>query len=324
MTKTSPDHAFVDDPRNENIKIGIRNGMSMKFEIFHRAEANISVFDSSVLLGDGIWEGMRAKLGNIQFAKEHLKRLYESANALWIDIGITPKEMLQLLYDTIDANEGMSEDTNVHIRLVVSRGLKKTPYQGLSANIGKATIIIIPEYKKIDPDSQKQGISLITSWVRRGNSDTKDEQWNHLSKATDVSASISASMVGADGALMLDNNGFVKTCNATNFFIVRDGELWTATKDNIMRGITRQKTIDCAKIEGITVRETNFTLTDVYNAEEAFCTGTFAGQVHVKSVDGHLIGNGCSGPLTKRINLRYEQMSLENTSRSRLSTLSEI
>jgi branched-chain amino acid aminotransferase len=315
------DHSFIEDSRNDDIKIGIRDGVSLKFTLFPRNEAKISVFDSSVLVGDGVWEGLRVINGNVQYVEEHFERLFETAYALWIDLGVTKQELLQLIYDTIDSNLGMNQSNDVHIRLICTRGLKSTPYQSRKVNIGKSLIIIIPEYKKVNENSYIDGLRLITSWVRRGNPDTKDEMWNHLSKATDIMASLSAENAGADAALMLDNQGFVKTCNATNFFIVRKGELWAPTKDNQMHGITRQKVLDVARNAGLIVKELNFTNTDVYSADEAFCTGTFASQVPVKSVDGLIIGKGRMGPITEKIRELYKLDALANVSRSRENTL---
>lgn len=323
-TQLNGDHSFIEDPRNESIKIGIRDGVSMKFELFDRNEAKISVFDSSVLVGDGVWEGLRIINGNVQYVYEHFERLFQTAYALWIDLGVTKRELLNLIYETVDANPGMKESEDVHLRLICTRGLKSTPYQSKKVNIGKALIIIIPEYKKVTKDSYENGIKLITSWVRRGSPDTKDEMWNHLSKATDIMASLSAESAGADGALMLDHQGFVKTCNATNFFIVRKGELWAPTRDNQMHGITRQKVLDVSRKHGITVREMNFTLTDVYSADEAFCTGTFASQVPVKQVDGLLIGSGSMGPLTENISKWYKEDVLQDVSLSREASLNRL
>lgn len=317
----SGDHSFEEDPRNATVQIGIRDGVSMKFELFRRDEAKISVFDSSVLVGDGVWEGLRVVRGNVQYAREHLQRLFETAYALWIDLGVSKKELLQMIYDTIDANAGMAESPDVHLRLICTRGLKSTPYQSRKVNIGKSLIIIIPEYKRVTPATYDSGIRLITSWVRRGAPDTKDEMWNHLSKATDVMASLHAESAGADGALMLDHSGFVKTCNATNFFIVRRGELWAPTRDNQMHGITRQKVLDLARHNGVVVHEKNFTLTEVYTADEAFCTGTMASQVPVKQVDGLLIGTGTMGPLTQQISAWYKADVLKDVCMSRELTL---
>lgn len=318
------DHAFIEDQRNETVLIGIRDGVSLEFKLFERKDAKLSVFDSSILVGDGIWEGLRVINGNVQYVNEHFERLFDTAYALWIDLGLTKRELLQLIYDTIDANPGMKESNDVHIRLICTRGLKSTPYQSRKVQIGKSQIIIIPEYKKVMPESYENGIKLITSWVRRGNPDTKDEMWNHLSKATDIMASMSAEAAGADGALMLDHNGFVKTCNATNFFIVKKGELWAPTAENQMHGITRQKVLDVARAHGLVVKEKNFTNTEAYTANEAFCTGTFASQVPVREIDGLKIKDGKMGPITKQISQWYKEDVIKNVTRSREQTLLEL
>lgn len=314
--ETSADHSFVEDPRNEHIKIGIRDGVSMEFNIYKREDAKISVFDSSVLLGDGVWEGLRAYQGKILYAKEHLTRLFEASKTWWIDIGCTKSELLGLIHQTLDANEDMNCSDEVHIRLIVSRGLKKTPYQSKKANIGKALIIIIPEFKRVDIEKSRRGMRLVTSHIRRGNADTKDEMWNHLSKATDVAASISAEIAGADGVLMLDRQGFVKTCNATNFFCVKNGEIWAPTRNHQMHGITRQKVIDIATKNNFVVREFDFTLSDVYNADEAFCTGTFGSQITIREIDGHDIG--CNRfAITEKLQQLYKEDVKRNVSLSR-------
>ncbi|KAF3050836.1 hypothetical protein E8E11_007660 [Didymella keratinophila] len=239
---------------NAPVKIGIRDGVTGDFKLVPREQAVVSVFDSNFLIGDGIWEGIRAVNGK--------------------------GDLLRLIHETLDAND-LKDEKHVHIRLVVSRGLKSTPYQNPNVNIGLPLIVIIPEVKAVDPSSKNRGLRLATTWVRRGPPDVKDEQWNHISKATDVQACISANVMHVDEALMLDLRGFVKTCNSVNFFIVRGEEVWAPTKDNQMQGITRQKTIDVCRANGIPVREMDFTLTEVYGADEAFCTGTFPSQIHV-------------------------------------------
>lgn len=233
-----------------------------------------------------------------------------------MDLGLSKLELLDLLHRTLDANK-MSNEPHVHIRLVVSRGLKSTPYQNPSVNIGLPLIVIIPEIKATDPGVKMQGLRLITSHIRRGPPDVKDEMWNHISKATDVQACISANVTGADESLMLDLNGFVKTCNSTNFFIVRDGEVWAPTKNNQMQGITRQKSIDVCRANGIPVRELDFTLTEAYGADEAFCTGTFPSQIHVREIDGRTIGSGERGLITERIQQLYMEMVVKDTERTR-------
>jgi len=242
---------------------------------------------------------------------------------MYMDLGLSKGELLDLLHKTIDASD-MADEAHVHIRLVVSRGLKATPYQNPRVNIGLPLIVIIPEVKAVTTESKTRGLRLGTTWVRRGPPDVKDEQWNHISKATDVQACISSNIMGVDEALMLDQRGFVKTCNSTNFFIIRGRELWAPTKDNQMQGITRQKTIDICRAHGITVKELDFSLTEVYGADEAFCTGTFPSQIHVVEVDGRQIGDGKRGVMTEKIQTLYMELVRRDVSRSREEIRAEV
>ncbi|KAJ5005610.1 hypothetical protein K4K48_006639 [Colletotrichum sp. SAR 10_66] len=316
-------HTSVLNPKNAAILVGIRDGVTNDFRLVPRDQAVVSVFDSNFLIGDGIWEGIRAVRGRIQFAKEHINRLFQSAKAMYMDLGLTKADLLSLLHQTLDAND-MGDEPHVHIRLVVSRGLKSTPYQNPHVNIGLPLIVIIPEIKAVDPAAKERGLRLGTTWVRRGPPDVKDEQWNHISKATDVQACVSANVMGVDEALMLDMRGFVKTCNSVNFFIVRGDEVWAPTKDNQMQGITRQKTIDVCRAAGITVRELDFALTEVYGADEAFCTGTFPSQIHVTEVDGRKIGDGNKGPVTAAIQKLYAAEVTRDVSRPREAILADL
>lgn len=259
----------------------------------------------------------------MQFAKEHINRLFQSAQAMYMDLGITKGGLLSLLHKTLDAND-MGDEPHVHIRLVVSRGLKSTPHQDPHVNLGLPLLVIIPEIKAVDPKARDRGLRLGTTWVRRGPPDVKDEQWNHISKATDVQACISANFMNVDEALMLDQQGFAKTCNSVNFFIIRGDEVWAPTKDNQMQGITRQKTIDVCRTAGITVRELNFTLTEVYGADEAFCTGTFPSQIHVTEVDRRKIGNGEKGALTAAIQKLYKAEVDRDVARTREEILADL
>jgi len=209
-------HDYVDDPRNAEILINI-NG-----ELFPRAEAKISVFDSGFILGDGVWEGLRLNVGRLAFIGQHMKRLYEGAKALDMDIGLSPDELVTRVYQTCEAN-GMS--SNVHIRLMISRGMKATPYQDPRVTITPPTIVIIPEYKSPRPETLDKGIRLFTVHVRRGYPDVQDPKLNSHSKLNCILACIQASKAGADEGLMLDPHGFVATCNSTHFFIVRSGEV---------------------------------------------------------------------------------------------------
>ncbi|KAH7367921.1 aminotransferase [Plectosphaerella cucumerina] len=321
--QASSSHDVVPNAKNDSILVGMRDGVTGEFRLVPRAQASVSVFDSNFLIGDGIWEGIRANKGRIQFAREHINRLFQSAKAMYMNLGLTKGGLLDLLHQTLDAND-MGDDEHVHIRLVVSRGLKSTPYQNPKVNIGLPLIVIIPEVKAVQAASRDRGLRLATTWVRRGPPDVKDEQWNHISKATDVQACITANTMGVDEALMLDLRGFVKTCNSVNFFIVRGDEVWAPTKDNQMQGITRQKTIDVCRAAGIVVRELDFTLTEVYGADEAFCTGTFPSQIHVTEVDGRVIGDGKRGALTERIQDLYKDLVWRDVERSRDAITAEV
>lgn len=272
-------HDFTPDPRNETILIDV-NG-----DLVPRAEAMVSVFDSGFMLGDGVWEGLRVHKGGIPFLERHLDRLYEGAKAL--DFADMPgRAVLRArLFQCLDAN-GMAED--VHIRLMVTRGIRSTPYQSPRVTVTPPTVVIIPEYKV--PVPHEEGLRLFTVHVRRGYPDVQDQKLNSHSKINCITACIQAEKAGADEGLMLDPHGFVATCNSTHFFIVRKGELWTSTGDYCLGGITRGIILELARGDGLIVREKNFSLTDVYGADEAFITGTFAGLTPVAEVDGRSIG----------------------------------
>ena len=289
-------HAYEDDPRNETVLIYV-NG-----ELTPRPEAKISVFDSGFLLGDGMWEGMRLHHGKLAFLDRHLARLYENLKAVDIDIGMTEGELAAEIQRTCDAN-GMTD--GVHIRLIVSRGLKRTPYQHPNANVGSPTIVIIPEYK-IARDVAP--LSLFTVHIHRGAPDTQDPKWNSLSKLNCIAACIQADKAGADEALMLDPLGFVATCNSTHFFIVRHGEVWTSTGRYCLPGITRANVVALCRENRIPVYEKDFSLTEVYSAEEAFVTGTFGGLTPVASVDGRTLGTGELGQMTVRLRDLYRDL----------------
>lgn len=289
-------HAHGADPRNETVQIYVRG------RIVPRLEAVISVFDSGFLLGDGVWEGIRLHNGRLAFIDRHLKRLYEGAKAIDLDIGMTADAMHDAILETCRAN-GMR--SGVHIRLVVSRGMKSTPYQSPRANIGPATVVIIPEYKMPDPAVLRTGLRLHTVHIHRGAPDVQDPSWNSLSKLNCIAACIQAEKAGADEALMLDPQGFVATCNSTHFFIVRDGEVLTSSGLYCLGGITRGNVLRVAAELGIPARETTFPLTKVYSADEAFVTGTFAGLIPVREVDGRIIGTDVPGPVTLQLRQGY-------------------
>ncbi|NCG23698.1 MAG: aminotransferase class IV [Actinobacteria bacterium] len=290
-------HQAIADERNESIEISI-NG-----EFFPRHEAKVSVFDSGFLVGDGIWEGIRLHHGVFAFLDRHLDRLFAGAAATGIDIGLDRAGVEAALRATIDRN-GM--DDNVHIRLMVTRGDKKTPSQHPSNNIGGPNIVIIAEHKAADPEVRDRGISLFTATVRRPPPDTLDQKLNCHSKLHEVIALIQATNAGADEALMLDPTGAVATCNATNFFVVRKGEVWTSTGQYNLNGITSALIVEVAQAAGIPTRECAFSLTDVYSADEAFVTGTFGGLTPVHTIDGRSIGDGSQGPVSLRLRELYD------------------
>jgi branched-chain amino acid aminotransferase len=290
-------HDSSGDPRNASILVNV-NG-----ELKRRDEAMVSVFDSGFVLGDGVWEGLRVHRGRIAFLDRHLDRLFEGAKAIAMDVGLTREALARRLYETLDAND-MSE--GVHIRLMVTRGVRSTPYQDPRVVVGGATIVIVAEYKEPEPGIVEHGIRLFTVHVRRGDSAVQDPKLNSHSKLNCITACIQAIEAGADEALMLDPHGFVATCNSTHFFIVRKGEVWTSSGDYCLGGITRGNVLELCRANGIPARERNFSLTDVYGAEEAFVTGTFAGVVPVREVDGRHLTDG-RGPMVERLQALYRQ-----------------
>lgn len=286
----------VSDPRNASILINV-NG-----ELKPREEATVSVFDSGFMLGDGVWEGLRVHQGRAAFLDRHLDRLFEGAKAIAMDIGLTRDELTGRLYETLDAN-GMDE--GVHVRLMVTRGVRSTPYQDPRVAVSPATVVIIPEYKEPDAAVYERGLKLFTVHVRRGDPAVQDQKINSHSKLNCILASIQATQAGADEALMLDPHGFVATCNSTHFFIVRKGEVWTSSGKYCLGGITRGLVLEICKDAGIPAYEKDFSLTDVHGADEAFVTGTFAGIVPVREVDGRALQ--CRGPTVERLQQLYRQ-----------------
>ena len=300
-------HDFHDDPRNADIRIWINGTLKA------RADAMVSVFDSGFVLGDGVWEGLRVSGGHPLFLDAHLDRLYEGAKAIALDIGLDRVALTDALYATLAAN-GMSD--GVHLRLMVTRGTKRTPYQDPRASVGPATIVILPEFKLPKPETVSRGLTLFTVHVRRGFPDVQDPKLNSHSKLNCITACIQAIEAGADEALMLDPHGFVATCNSTHFFIVRKGEVWTSSGDYCLGGITRANVLQVCREAGIPAFEKNFSLTQVYGADEAFCTGTFAGVVPVRSVDGRVLGDGNAGPMVGRLQALYRELAARDAAAS--------
>jgi branched-chain amino acid aminotransferase len=298
-------HGHGTDDRNASVLFDV-NG-----ELVPRERAVVSVFDSGFILGDGIWEGLRLKGGRIAFLERHLDRVFNGARAIDLDIGLTRDELRARIQRVIDANK-MTD--GVHIRLMVTRGEKATPYQDPRVVISAATIVILAEYKSAPAEAFTAGLSLFTVHVRRGRPDVQDPRLNTHSKHNCIQACIQATKAGADEALMLDPQGFVATCNSTHFFIVRKGEVWTSTGDYCLDGITRGAVIEAAQAAGITVRQKNFSLSEVYAAEEVFVTGTYAGLTAVGSVDGRDFEGPFPGPMVRRLTELYQTLAYSTTS----------
>ena len=296
MTDHISTHQAEEDARNEAIFIYV-NG-----RILPKAEAVVSVYDAGFMLGDGVWEGIRLYSGRWAFLDEHIERLFEAAKAIDLDIAMTPDQVKSALSETQKAN-GMVSDA--HARLMVTRGVKTRPFQHPKLSQRGPTVAIIMEHSK---PKLPRPIRLATVPHMRGLPMTQDPKLNSHSKLNCILACIAAEKAGADEALMLDVHGFVNTTNACNFFIVRKGQVWTSTGDYSMNGITRGKVIQLCRDNGIPVFERNFSLVDVYSAEEAFLTGTFGAQTPVGTIDGRRIGTGQMGPVTERLRSLYKAL----------------
>jgi branched-chain amino acid aminotransferase len=298
MTSTASESAqgYVQDPRNDAVLVYV-NG-----EFFPRHEARISVFDSGFVLGDGVWEGLRLVQGRLIALEAHMDRLFEGARSIALDIGLSREEIKRALWLTLQRN-GMTD--GAHLRLMVTRGMKKTPNQDPRFVIGPATIVIVAEYKTPLPEAKAKGYALFTSAFRTTGPDQFDLRLNSHSRLNLIQALIQAINAGADEALMLDPRGFVASCNSTNFFIVRGRELWTSTSLYSFKGITQANVIDAWRKAGNVARECDFTLAQVYSADEAFVTGTLGGVTPVTKVDGRLIAHGKAGKVTKEASDLY-------------------
>lgn len=285
-------HDYINDKRNEDIYIYINGAF------FHRSEAKISVFDSGFLLGDGVWEGIRLHNNKLIHFDNHIDRLYDGASSIAMEIHLTKKEIKAAILKTLKKNNMISD---THIRLIVSRGLKSTPYQHPKVTVSDPTIVIIPEYKKPNEETFNKGIRLASVKTRRDFT-VQDPKINSLSKMNCISACIEAEILGVDEGLMYDPNGFVSTCNSTNFFIIINSEVWTSSGEFCLNGVTRGSVIKLCKDNNITVHEKNFSIEEVLDADEAFVTGTFAGIIPVVEIDGVTFKKG---DFTKRLSNLY-------------------
>lgn len=301
MNTSASAQSYVADPRNETVLVYVDG------QLVPRHEAVVSVFDSGFVLGDGVWEGLRVIDGRVLQLDAHLDRMFEGANSIALDIGLSRDDLKAAIRRTLDAN-GMTD--GVHIRLMVSRGLKSTPNQDPRFVIGKATVVIVAEYKSPRADTKTKGLSLFTSTFRTSGPDVFDLRLNSHSRLNLIQALIQAINAGADEALMLDPRGFVASCNSTNFFIVRGRELWTSTGSFSFKGLTQKAVIDSWLNGGNVVREKDFTLAEAYSADEAFITGTLGGVTPVVRIDGRTIGTGLPGSVTSEAEKAYKDWVL--------------
>ena len=296
MTEKTTIHMAEEDARNQSVLIWVNGALKP------RDQAVVSVYDSGFMLGDGVWEGLRLYNTRWAFLDDHLDRIFAAARAIDLDIGLDRAGVVAALEETRLAN-GMESD--VHARLMVTRGVKVRPFQHPSLSREGPTMVIIMEHSRPAPG---RPIRLATVPHIRGLPMSQDAKLNSHSKLNCVLACIAAEKAGADEALMLDVHGFVNTTNACNFFIVKGGEVWTSTGDYCMNGITRAKVIALCRENGIPVFERNYSLVDAYAADEAFLTGTFGAQTPVSEIDGRRIGSDWPGPVTQRIRALYADL----------------
>ena len=290
----------AEDPRNAATRIWLNGAL------VPRAQAMVSVFDGGFIAGDGVWEGLRLVHGSWLFLDRHLDRLFAGARAIELDIGLSREGLVAALEETRAAN-AMSH--GVHARLMVTRGLKRTPSQDPRQAAGAATVVIIAEHKVPAPALATTGLALMTSTYRCTRPDQFDMRLNSHSRLPLILALIQAYRNGADEALMLDDRGFVASCNATNFFFVRNGEVCTSTGRSSFNGITWAVVMELCRRHGVPLRQGDFSLPEAQGADEAFVTGTFGGITPVRSLDGRAFPGGLPGPLTARLVAHYAELT---------------
>tara|TARA_Y100000816_G_scaffold267267_1_gene228526 strand:+ start:348 stop:1259 length:912 start_codon:yes stop_codon:yes gene_type:complete len=291
-------HSYIENSKNQEIYINI-NG-----KLFHRSEAKISVFDSGFLLGDGVWEGIRLHESKLLFIDEHLDRLFNSAKGISLNIDLKKENIISEIKKVLIKNN-MHDD--VHIRLIISRGDKITPYQNPNANVGPINFVIIPEHKKTNPNIYKNGITIGRVKTIRPSEDILSTHYNTLSKLNCILASIEANKLNYDEGIMNDPFGNISTCNSTNLFFIKNGQVWTSTGKFCLNGITRSKALLVCDKNGIFYKETDFIFEDIENCEEAFVTGTFAGIIPVSKIEKRSLQSTDSGSLVNKIRLLYNK-----------------
>ena len=296
-------HSYISNQKNADIFINI-NG-----KLFHRSEAKISVFDSGFLLGDGVWEGIRLHKNRLVIIDDHLDRLFQSAKGISLDIPFSKEEIINQISKVLLKNN-MKND--VHIRLIISRGEKITPYQNPNANLGPITLVIIPEFKKTNPQTYKNGISIGRVSTVRPPHNILSTHFNTLSKLNCILASIEANELGYDEGIMNDPYGNISTCNSTNLFFIKKDIVWTSKGEYCLNGITRSKAISICDNNNITCLQKNFTFDEIQNCDEAFVTGTFAGIIPVSRIENNKLSSTNSNSLTNHIRMLYNNHIKEN------------
>ena len=291
-------HSYIQNSKNKNIFINI-NG-----ELFPRDEAKISVFDSGFLLGDGVWEGIRLHKSKLVFIYEHLDRLFQSAQGISLSIPLSKEDIIFEIEKVLTKN---SMEDDVHIRLIISRGNKITPYQNPNANVGPINFVIIPEHKKTDPKIYENGITIGRVNTIRPSDNILSTHYNTLSKLNCILASIEANQLKYDEGIMNDPHGNISTCNSTNLFFIKKSQVWTSTGEFCLNGITRSKAIQICHMNDIPCNEKNFTFEDIKDCDEAFVTGTFAGIIPVSKIEKHELSSTNSNSLVNKIRASYNQ-----------------
>ena len=296
-------HSYIKNEKNADIFINIDG------KLFPRSEAKVSVFDSGFLLGDGVWEGIRLHKNKLVFINDHLDRLYKSANGISLNIPLSKEEIVKEIFKVLQKNK-MVDD--VHIRLIISRGEKITPYQNPNANIGPITMVIIPEFKKTDPKTYKNGIRIGRVSTLRPPHSILSTHLNTLSKLNCILASIEANELGFDEGIMNDIHGNISTCNSTNLFFIKNNTVWTSKGEYCLNGVTRSKAILVCKENDINCLQKDFTFNEIENCDEAFVSGTFAGIIPVSKIEDKILSSTKANSLTNHIRSFYNKHIEEN------------
>jgi branched-chain amino acid aminotransferase len=291
--------SFAVDPRNEGVLVSL-NG-----ELVPRRAARVSIFDAGFVVGDGVWEGLRLHRDALLFARQHIDRLYWGAAQIRLEIGLERAALIAEIRRTLAAN---AMRDGVHLRVMVTRGEKSAPNQDPRNAVGRPTIVIVAEYKSPDPELATRGLSLHTASIRCTPAHMFDMRLNSHSRLNLISALLEAIEAGADEALMLEPDGLVSSCNATNFFCVRNGRVLTSSGDFCFHGVTRANVIQLCERHDVPLRLGDLTLDEVYAADEAFVTGTFGGLTPVREIDGRRLPAGLPGPVTRKLRTLYESL----------------